>query len=871
MIAIKIYNGTSWVRLACDTSKLKDTTERIDGELYGRLKFSGTITVYKDSYDLLDTIVSTVGTLLEIQIFLNGEMFLATMDSEQNTNYDFRYKDLQLVLIDAYSNFDKFGNTEYNYLNATENSESVVIYDADPPTGVQNFETITETVITTHTGVTLTYTGGVYLFDMGHNATTEPTYDIPTIGATYSLLSAHYRIVSFSVNSETIGVTMNADLTIRTTVKTCRESGIGTYVFPATTNPPAGTGWVFKEDIYNDQGNKSYPVYVRPIPAMTWANANQSESYYENGNIAIELAECVGTGSGTVNSMIPEGHSYSFPRWRFLKDVIEYIVGEIDSTIAFDSTGTATDSFYFMNSYVSESWKFDVTGTAYPNTAYSTALNYQILVPLPNAISDARGAEKTNAQSVSNTSFNAIISELKRDGYRWYLDNRSGTNYFILTHKLIAGDELSTLNLNNHQGNNFTDLNYNANISEPEFNIIHNSGQGNNFEFLGTDSVFEKVNIDNISEYQTNFYRDINDVRNSDKYDNESLTESVLLSCQPYINTSGSNAYIVRFPNGSATNAPVNNAELSYSYIAENLLSELPSETANINGSGIVIAEKRLKKRKSIKIDFSTKQISDIEFEKDLLFRYFRASIKGFSVTDNYLELSIGELLNLYYYYTQLNGTNEYINCGSDSSLNFDYNNAFSISSWVNFGNSGSIEPIFSKQTNGAGLTGYQLRKNSTDEVLFILVGDPIKQAQIRSTSILNVGQWYHICSTYNGNGLASGMNIYINGILAGKTVTTDNLLSTSITNANNAYIGFQQYTSRYADVNADEISVYNTEKNATDILGIFNAGRKDPILSGEGGIVSHWRMDSIDPTDLIGVNNGTGVNIDASNIIQWS
>ena len=203
MIVIKVDNGINWVRLNCDTSKLKDITERTEGELYGRLKFSGTITVYKDSYDLLDTIVSTHGNLLDLQIFLNGEMFLATMNYEQNYNVDFKYKDLQVILTDAYSNFDKYGNTDYNYLNATENSESIAIYDADPPTGVQNFETITETVITTHNAVTLPYTGGVYLFDMGHNATTEPTYDVPTLGATFSLLSAYYRIVNFTVNSET--------------------------------------------------------------------------------------------------------------------------------------------------------------------------------------------------------------------------------------------------------------------------------------------------------------------------------------------------------------------------------------------------------------------------------------------------------------------------------------------------------------------------------------------------------------------------------------------------------------------------------------------------------------------------------------------
>ena len=870
MIAIKIYNGLAWVRLNCDTSKLKDVTERTDGELYGRLKFSGTITVYKDSYDLLDTIVTTVGTLLELQIYLNGEMFLATMSSEQNNNVDFKYKDLQVVLTDAYSNFDKYGNTDYNYLNATENSESIAIYDADPPTGVQNFETITETVENTHTGLVLNYSSGKYLFNMGHGAISEPTFDIPTLGATFSLLSAYYKIVNFSVNSETVGVTMNADLIIRTTIKKCRESSIGTYIFPFIPNPPAGSGWVFKEDVYNDQGNKSYPVYVRPIPSMAWANTAQSDATYENGDVSIELSECVGTGSGTVNSMLPEGHSYSFPRWRFLKDVIEYIVGEVDSTIAFDSTGTETDSFYFLNSYVSDSWKYDVTGTIYPNTAYATALKYQVLIPLPNAIVDERGAEKSNAQTVANTSFNAIISELKRDGYRWYLDNRSGTYYFILTHKLIAGNELSTINLNNHQGNNFTDLNLNINYEEPEFNTIHNSSQGSGFEFVGTDSIFEKVNIDNVSEYQSAFHRDINDVRIGANYDNESLTESVLLACQPYLTTTGSSAYIVRFPNGSATNAPINNAELSYSYVAENLISELPDSIANVNGSDIIIVEKRLKKRKSIKIDFSTKQISDIEFDKDLLFRYFRAGVKGFSVTDNSLELSIGELIGPYYY-TQFDGVNEYVDCGNDTSLSFEVTDSFSGSAWIKSDEfRGTV--LSKRYTGSPNNTGYDMLITPSGNVRFVIIGGSSSNLlHIESVTQLTLNKWHCVSFTYDG---ALGAKLFIDGVQSSVTLLANTLnLSAVITNNASFRIGVRSNNviiTAFFNGNIDEVSVYGYELTPTQILNVYTLDRKNPDLSAYSPI-SHWRMDDINPIDEEGINDGTGVNLDPSNIIRWN
>ena len=33
--------------------------------------------------------------------------------------------------------------------------------------------------------------------------------------------------------------------------------------------------------------------------------------------------------------------------------------------------------------------------------------------------------------------------------------------------------------------------------------------------------------------------------------------------------------------------------------------------------------------------------------------------------------------------------------------------------------------------------------------------------------------------------------------------------------------------------------------------------------------MVSHWKMDSINPLDITGLNNGTGVNMDASNEVS--
>ena len=56
-------------------------------------------------------------------------------------------------------------------------------------------------------------------------------------------------------------------------------------------------------------------------------------------------------------------------------------------------------------------------------------------------------------------------------------------------------------------------------------------------------------------------------------------------------------------------------------------------------------------------------------------------------------------------------------------------------------------------------------------------------------------------------------------------------------------------------------------QQKQTDILNIYNYGRKAGLI-GIGGEVSQWELDTLNPIDVIGSNNGTSVNMDSSNIV---
>ena len=121
---------------------------------------------------------------------------------------------------------------------------------------------------------------------------------------------------------------------------------------------------------------------------------------------------------------------------KFQRDVFVYLLGKIDSSIQFDNSNTPNDSFYFMKSYTSVNWKYDTPTTSYPNTEYNTPYKWLALVPMSNAIPQATGQEKTDAQTICYTTFNSLISSLSADGYRYY--TTTGDNWISQIHNLSS-------------------------------------------------------------------------------------------------------------------------------------------------------------------------------------------------------------------------------------------------------------------------------------------------------------------------------------------------------------------------------------------------------------------------------------------------
>lgn len=225
------------------------------------------------------------------------------------------------------------------------------------------------------------------------------------------------------------------------------------------------------------------------------------------------------------------------------------------------------------------------------------------------------------------------------------------------------------------------------------------------------------------------------------------------------------------------------------------------------------------------------------------------------------------KLLNCW---TSFDGLNEYVDCGNDSSLNFERTDSFSFSVWVeHYTNTSNNVPIIGKFELSSVARGILLRIN--DGKIAVNIGNDgfggTNSITFKIVETVPINNFNNIILTYNGNSDVSGVAVYLNSVkLTINPIGLINTLTDTILTTRSFKIG--SYETVYGECNIDEVRVYNTELTPTQVTDIYNRGRNNVDYSDIPGIVSHWKMDTLNPIDRIGVNNGTSINMDSSNII---
>ena len=188
-------------------------------------------------------------------------------------------------------------------------------------------------------------------------------------------------------------------------------------------------------------------------------------------------------------------------------------------------------------------------------------------------------------------------------------------------------------------------------------------------------------------------------------------------------------------------------------------------------------------------------------------------------------------------------------NQGFNNSLfSFEYNQPFSIVMWVKLTKlpttapASLVYPLVSKGGAAPNYTGYYLEIHSSansqpavgyNRLAFQLTnqlnGGAGPMIWVYNTAPINtINAWYHIAASYNGNGLASGVKVYVSGGSA-NAAYRDNLANGSIVNTQPLRLGDygQNY---YNSVVMDQVQIYS---KVVQQLRIIKAG------SGSGTVAT--------------------------------
>jgi hypothetical protein len=175
------------------------------------------------------------------------------------------------------------------------------------------------------------------------------------------------------------------------------------------------------------------------------------------------------------------------------------------------------------------------------------------------------------------------------------------------------------------------------------------------------------------------------------------------------------------------------------------------------------------------------------------------------------------------------------VNFGT-TTANFDKTDPYTFSIWIKASSNAVNQYVISKQI--PNYLGYMLLLDSTMKIGAVLSHNSNARIYFVSNSAIPSNEWVHLVWTYNGNGLASGMSVYVNGAPFAITTVDDNLTS-SPTNSGQLNISGRN-GSFHREVNGElsNFSIFDTELSSTQITTLYNNGAPGDISSLSP---THW------------------------------
>ena len=156
----------------------------------------------------------------------------------------------------------------------------------------------------------------------------------------------------------------------------------------------------------------------------------------------------------------------------------------------------------------------------------------------------------------------------------------------------------------------------------------------------------------------------------------------------------------------------------------------------------------------------------------------------------------------------QLDGAGDYINAGSDSSLDIT-GTTLSISAWIYATGLVDEQPIVMKAESGSVNEGFGLYWVASELVFYVT-----DTGNIASKIFTSEDNWHHVVGTYDG----TDIDIYVDGVAGTSDDYTGNILTASAP----LEIGALSGPGWYFNGSIDEVMIFNTSLSAAQVAAIY-------------------------------------------------
>ncbi len=175
----------------------------------------------------------------------------------------------------------------------------------------------------------------------------------------------------------------------------------------------------------------------------------------------------------------------------------------------------------------------------------------------------------------------------------------------------------------------------------------------------------------------------------------------------------------------------------------------------------------------------------------------------------------------------QFDGTDDYIDVGNESLFDIEFNQPFTLSSWINTTNSANDDFIIAKEENSGNFRGYYyLIDNGAGGVINCLIeSSAANLIQVRGSTVVRDGSWHNVVCAYNGSGTAAGVTLYVDGNLESMTTVSDNLAGNTILNNVDVTIGSRASAGVPLQGRVDEAYIFNHSLSAAQVKQLYLDG----------------------------------------------